>query len=300
MKRLTTRLADRCQDALASLAMLALMSGCMLALGGCGSVPAQPAAKADNSTDIRGALLVIRLSERLEPPATVQVEVAPAAGGPLTSLSARRQQSVPGARADYFVALALAPQAYLITAIREGSTNPNAPGETLAAPNLPFEVKPGVPAYLGRLVLTPDAAISGSLDAQDHYDEDTLFFRTALPALRELAIPRDVLVLANAPRAPSGRQLSMDTMDASATTSTLRGPARDAFLKYMKTKAPRAFAINEADNRSFAYFSGERAVERALKECSRRAGAGVACRLYAVDDTVVSSFTTADGAGKPP
>ncbi len=292
-------LLDRSRTVAASLG-LALLCG----LGGCAGMPGKPgAANAASAGEISGGLLVVRLTDRLQPPSSVQVEVALEGERSTTTVSARRQQSVPGSYSDYFVALALPPQRYLITAVRDasasGSTASGEPAGLLAKLTLPFEVKAGAPAYLGRLVLGLDAASGSSgIGSQDQFDEDTLFFRSALPALRKVSIRRDVIssasiagsgALTQARMNQGTRQLSMDALTPDATLGLSRS-ARDAFTKFLRMKSPRAFAINDADTRSFAYFSGDQSVDRAMRECTRLAS-GMPCRLLAVDDTLMSSLS---------
>lgn len=276
----------------------------MVLLCGCSALPEKKGA----SGELTGALLAVRLTERLETPAALQVEVALVADGASTSITARRRQSVPGRYADYLVALALPPQNYVLTAMRDAAVPADDPAGKLATITLPFEVKAGGPAYLGRLVVSPAGpAAAARIEVQDEYEEDTVLFRSAIGALRSASIARDVIpnrslvaAAASAPRsapaAPSGSLastaspallLTVDTIAADADAAFTR-PARSAFAKFLRLKPPRAFAIGDADARVHAYAAGSGAVERAMRDCTRLA-AGAACHLFAVDDTLLSS-----------
>ncbi len=277
-------------------------------LGGC-ALPKAAQKPAETHT---GALLVVRLADRLETPSSVQVEVSLLREGSTALISAQRHHSVPGRHADYLVALALPAQRYVITALREPAQSADGPGAVLAVMSVPFEVKNGGPAYLGRLVVAPDTARTGAgVQAQDHFDDDTLLFRSAVTALRGVPIERAVIpsgVLASAVASPrpaagalvkangngngrgntviGGRELSVDVIGSGAEAA-LAPSARDAFARFLRLKAPRAFAVAGSDARAFAYSGGSGAVERAMRECSRLA-AGRSCRLFAVDDTLMA------------
>jgi hypothetical protein len=265
-------------------------------LAGCASM----ADKKALTGELSGALLVVRLADRLESPAALTVEVALLREGGATSFTARRQQSVPGRYADYLLALALPPQRYVLTGIRDADTAAAEPASLQVSVTVPFEVKPGAPMYLGRLVLAPASAGGPAIEAQDHYDEDTLLFRSAVAALRGATIDRNVIangVLSSAttsaatpsaprPGAPTARQLTAEVIGPDADAQFTRA-ARDAFAKFLRLQAPRAFAIGNADARFYAYSMGTGAVERAMRDCARQAP-GRSCRLFAVDDTILS------------
>jgi hypothetical protein len=256
------------------------------------------------ANETSGALLVVRLVDRLEPPAAVQVDVGLLREGSTTSVTARRQQSVPGRFADYLVALALPPQRYVITAIRDAGLPAADPAALLLTATVPFEVKPGAPMYLGRLVIAPAVAGGAAIEARDHYEEDTLLFRSAVAALRGLTIGRSIianssLASASTPATASAspaankaapglaaRRMTADMISPDADAAFTQ-PARDAFAKFLRLRAPRAFAIGDDNARSYAYFEGAGAVERAMRECARQAQQRP-CRLFAVDDTLLS------------
>lgn len=267
----------------------------LLVLAGCASPPPAADAKAAPvPAPLHGALLVVRLSSLLEPPAAVHVDVALQGQPGVTSVSGRVQQSVPGQYADYLVALALPPDRYLLTGIRDADSKTPDAQRSLATINVPFEVTATGPVYLGRLVLARGAA--ASVTVEDHFDEDTVQFRSAIGALKTATIGRSII----APEALVGSSVSPDPNAVpppppgsalkvapvtEAAAEGLAPQAKAAFAKFMLVKLPRAFAIGTAG--SFGYARGANAVDRALRACARRSG-GEPCRLFAVDETLIT------------
>ncbi len=265
----------------------------LVLLAGCASPPqAAPPAK----PPLHGALLVVRLAGLLEPPAAVRIDIALQGQPAGTSVAGRLQQGVPGQYADYLVALALPPDRYVMTAVRNAVSPPSGkePSQALATMNVPFEVKPSDPVYLGRLVLVPGAA---SVVVQDHFDEDTVLFRLAINDLRTADIGRDIIpaeALAGSvvapdpavpPPPPAGSALKVAPVTEAASESLTSPSARTAFKDFLLLKSPRAFATSEGGD--YGYARGASAVDRALRSCARRSK-DETCRLFVVDETLIT------------
>jgi hypothetical protein len=96
-----------------------------------------------------------------------------------------------------------------------------------------------------------------------------------------------------APGVPSGEYVKAAPL-ASDAGHDLSPQARKAFAKFKSMKQPRAFAVGPAD--AFGAVSlGEGVVARALAACEAKRqprGSPPACRLYAVDDTLMSELVT--------
>lgn len=248
---------------------------------------------------LTGALIVMRLQNRLEFPSAVSVEIASEADGSISAVTGRRQQSVPGRYADYLLALALPPERYSITAIRAAGQTAEAPSELLASMMIPFEVKLSDPAYLGRLVMASEPMTNVfNIEVQDHFDEDVLLFRSALAPLRTATIARSLIATSSlASVKVSGRQeakvqsiqLGVDAV-SNDSLDLLAPKARPAFTRFLTMKLPRAFAVSNAGDA--ASRSGEGAQERALRDCAKL-GNEKSCRIFAVDNTMITKATCA-------
>jgi dienelactone hydrolase len=104
--------------------------------------------------------------------------------------------------------------------------------------------------------------------------------------LAELGLPyrkvHDIALAEHAavPPAPSTHA----SLAEAAAVPGLRGAGLEGYAQFLASARPRAFAI--AEDGTWAWYSGTAdAMARALAYCAERAGE--ACRLYAVDDTVV-------------
>jgi len=268
--------------ACALVALASLLAGC-----------AAPVKKVEEPA-LTGALIVVRLQNRLEFPSAVAVEFGTEANGSLSAVTGRRQQSIPGRYADYLVALALPPQRYSIAAIRAIGKTSEEPSELLASMTIPFEVKPSNPAYLGRLVIAPEPQTKVvNIEIQDHFDEDVLLFRSALTQLRTATIDKSVVapsalaaikVSARQDEKAHPVQLGVDAISSEGLL-LLAPKARPAFARFLALKVPRVFAMSSTGNSALA--SGEGAMERALSNCAKRAGEK-SCRIFAVDNTLVT------------
>ena len=242
---------------------------------------------------LTGALVVVRIQNRLEFPPAVAVEVVSEADGSLTAVSGRRQQSIPGQYADYLLAIALPPQRYSITAIKTIGKTAEESSELLSSTTIPFDVKPSNPVYLGRLVIAAKQATSVvDIDVQDHVDEDVLLFRSVLAPLRTVTIDKSIvasLALASVKvnsrqeETPHPVQLAVDTVNRE-TESLLPIKARPAFKRFLALELPRALAVDNAGGSSLR--SGNGAMQLAMRGCAKRAD-DKSCRIFAVDNTLV-------------
>jgi hypothetical protein len=260
-------------------------------LFGCVSVPS-----GSQKYAMSGAVMVVRLQNRLDPPATILVDVAAKSDGKVVSITGKRQQSVPGKYADYLIALALPLQEYTLDSLRDGSVPQNDSSGLLARLNVPIDIKSSEPVYLGRFVVSLAVfAENADFNIQDHFEEDTVTFRSALAPLRNASIGRDVITAQTLIKAKltlqvdslqNQLQLEANPIDEQAI-SFLTPQTRGAFTRFLAFRLPRAFAINDAGKAGLA--SGVGAVERAMKDCSNSVG-GKTCRIFAVDNTYLTSI----------
>lgn len=256
-------------------------------------------------------MLAVRLLDRFEAPAEVVLDILPSGQAQAVAISGRLQQSIPGQFADYLLALALPAGSYRIKALRDAGLPAADRNALLAALDAPLEVADRDPGYLGRLSLRVGTGRASRQDIaiEDHYDDDTLFFRAALPDLRNVRIGRALLpadALLPAPgeatateSGPPGR-MEVDLIAADSTAQLVE-PARGAFSRYLKLPLPRAFATNETG--AYGHASGRDAVSGALRLCAKQSK-GQACRLFAVDQTLLSATSckatmAASAAGAP-
>ncbi len=249
---------------------------------------------------LNGGLLVVRLQNRLEAPTSLVIEVASRQGGESAAFNGTLHRSLPGHYADYLFALALPPGEYALAAVHETSIS----GGVLATLAAAIKIGDGPPGYLGRLVIAVDPGGGASgLRIDDRYDDDTLLFRTTIDRLKSVEIGRNVIsaqaldALAQ-PGTASGNGGRIDlTLVADGAEAQLPAASRAAFAKFLRSKAPRAFATSETGQ--FGSATGANAVDRALRNCAKQAGAR-GCRLVAVDDTLIapgSCRATLAGAG---
>lgn len=257
-----------------------------------------------------GALMSVRLLDRFEPPAAVVVELLPQGQTQLSRVSGRLQQSIPGQFADYLVALALPPGSYRVQGVRDGRLPASDPDSMLAVLDAPLELGERDPVYLGQMLIRAGAssrAAGQGIRIEDRYDDDIVAFRAAVPQLRDVSIGRALLQpapTAGASSATKGDIGATGRMEverlALENVSLLREPARQAFTRFLKLPAPRAFAIS--DSGAHGQATGRSAVTEALRLCSRQAR-GQPCRLFAVDQTMLSAAsctaTSAAGSGPP-
>ena len=265
-----------------SILLTALLAGC-----------AAPS-KMTKAPVLTGALVVVRLENRLEFPPAVTIEVVSEVDGSLTAVAGRRQQSIPGQYADYLLAIALPPQRYSITAIKTIGKTAGESFELLSSTKIPFDVKPSNPVYLGRLVIAAKQVTNVvDIDVQDHVDEDVLLFRSVLAPLRTATIDKSIVaslaiasVKVNLRQEETSHlpvQLAVDTVNREAE-SLLPTKARPAFKRFLALNLPRALAVDNAGGSSLR--SGNGAMQLAMRGCVKRAN-DKSCRIFAVDNTLV-------------
>jgi hypothetical protein len=147
------------------------------------------------------------------------------------------------------------------------------------------------------------------ITANNEVKDDVVTLHTLWPDLRKrrlvTRLPQRMVVLGPdstlasgievrfpAPGAPSGEYVTAAPLAADAGL-TLSAPLQKEFAKFMRMKLPRAFAVGPAD--VFGVASGQEVVARALATCTIKRDPRLkdsACRLYAVDDTVMSAPVT--------
>ena len=179
-------------------------------------------------------------------------------------------------------------------------------------PQMTFEVRARTTDYLGHIeVKTPAGTDSVSRQTSvviaDAYESDLPNFIHDWPALRGHAVARrapkgitaisaparESAALQPAPGAgtqPSGQSGATARLDATAAAG-LPSQARAAFHSFLKSGYPRAFAVTDAGFTGIAV-GGVQVIDRALRKCRLAAPAPEKppCRLFAVDDTLISSM----------
>jgi hypothetical protein len=216
---------------------------------------------------------------------------------------------VPGHYTSFLVRLELPAGAHKVsrlTAMVKGEASA-APIEI--EPDLSFEVRANAADYLGRIeVSSPSKAV-----LTDAYQSDFPELARAWPALRKQKVgrraPPGEVVLALEPstaRVPSAAAAEPPIrLDASAVAH-LPKSARRAFESFLKSGYPRAFAV-AASGESGRASGGNNVIGRALANCRRGQAETrqteprpadarqpearkVRCRLFALDDTLLSSL----------
>ena len=285
---------------------LAISAIILLALLACQSLPATKvaaSAKAPITEPLTGGLMVVRLLNRADPPGSIALSFSVANLTAHLSVSARLQRHVPGQYADYFVPLSLPVGGYVLTHLRSTATN-SAKDEILANLDIPWVVDQPNPVYLGRILvpMSNSVPLIGNGNIEDHFDEDRAAIQALLPELRNATITPFLLsqrlqlrmekLLASA---LAGTVMNVVEAD-NAATSELAEPARSAYLRYLRLKAPRAFAAS-ADG-AYGFASGSKAVAKSLTLCVRQSNAlrqqvgssaVSACELMSVDNTWVTN-----------
>jgi hypothetical protein len=174
--------------------------------------------------------------------------------------------------------------------------------------DMAFQVRAGVVDYLGSIELSRPAAESPGytgIALTDRYKEDRPRIIRAWPALRSRTLqrrkPSAIQLVANAappepPQKPAQGQYMPPVQLDDAAAQMLPAKARSAFKVFLKTKPPRAFAF--AGSGGFGSASGgENVVGRALQNCRRASLTKQDCKLFVLDDTLVSAI---DLSLKPP
>jgi hypothetical protein len=144
------------------------------------------------------------------------------------------------------------------------------------------------------------------LSVADAYYDDLPGLIQTWPALRRISVarraPRAVTAIAAQPGADAAREIELSRrarslaesaaatrLDASAAAG-LPARARAAFHTFLRGSYPRAFAVATSGQTGMA-IGGASVIERALRNCRHeQSGKKSTCRLFAVDDTLVSSL----------
>jgi cytochrome c len=304
----------------------------LMSLAACGNLPTHQSTNAGSSstpstpstTSLTGGILTVRLKNALDPPASIFLSVGMAGTLDKAQFEGKLTRNFlgnfPDRYADYLVVLSLLPNRYVLESLRAlvGSKEVN------QALSLPFTVVQGSPNYLGRLVLTLNIASEetrvGIEGIENHLEEDTVVFRSALKNLKNIKDFPDIssALIQISPtgvlhgNAPSGlkwattsaafsptlnpsKQVNFELLTPSAS-SLLASTDRSAFRKFLRVAPPRAFATNHSG--AWGWASGVNSVPRALTHCSKRLGPANLkannnlnvnkCQLFAVDEMLIN------------
>jgi hypothetical protein len=210
---------------------------------------------------------------------------------------------IPGHYTAFLVRIELAPGPHYLTRLA-GVVGAGTIGSRFDVDtHMPFEVKAGSHDYLGHLELSdpgPAAVTRGAprLVIGDAYDDDLPNLVHAWPALRghvsRRAGTQGIVTVAarpgNSARGIEERNLEVAAkLDASACDD-LAPPARATCRNFLKSDYPRALAVSGGGETGLAV-GGKDVIARALQRCRRMSpGNTRACRLFAVDDTLMSSL----------
>ena len=223
-----------------------------------------------------GAMFVVRVMSR-QPVETLSVQVSEVGKAEaLASVNGILHARSAGRSADFLFPIPLAPGRFKVS------------HDDAAFPPflVSFEVLPGQPVYVGRLVMHQDRSRPPALE--DRFSEDVLMFREAVSQLRAVnigaqlgSLSTEPLVDLGAPPAPV--QNSVEVVPVSeALVNEVPLAAREAFKRYLKLGGARAFVFN--DDGLFGMASGKNVVERAMQDCTKQ-GPKRPCRLFAVDQS---------------
>jgi hypothetical protein len=213
-------------------------------------------------------------------------------------------------RAEFLVRLDLTPGHYRMSSLagvmRSGGDDLRFDMQT----DMPFEVRGSFTDYLGRVELTHPAVETAADPARialvDAYQADRTRFIRSWPALRSKILQRrkpQSIALLTQPKPVEvkqrgqGQYLPPTRLDRTAEP-TLPAAARAAFRDFLKSQSPRAFAVSGSGGFGSAS-GGENVVQRALSSCERSSKAKRDCRLFALDDTLVSSIDLSQKPAAP-
>ncbi|MES2888916.1 MAG: hypothetical protein V4739_13020 [Pseudomonadota bacterium] len=234
-----------------------------------------------------GAMLMVRLLTKQEPVDGVILQVtAVGQTEPMATVTGMLYSRSGGRSADYLFPIPLPPGRYTLT-----------PDNTLAPFHLEVDVPKGPPVYVGRLLLPQDRSRAPVLE--EHQAEDVPMFRNLVAQLRTVDIGLrlgELKRLENAAPTPTTSTVMEVVPVSEALASELPPAARSGFLRYLKLRTPRAFAVNDLG--MFAQATGKNVVERALQECNKQ-DAQRGCRLFSVDQTA-TLWRNAQGSSASP
>ncbi len=237
-----------------------------------------------------GAMVVVRLLTRQEPPDSLVLQVTrEGQAEPMAAVNGLLYSRIGGRSADYLVAIPLPAGRYVVAP--EGGS-----AASMAAFQLAIEVPAGPPVYVGRLLVPQDRSRAPALE--ERFADDMPMFRDAIASLRMADIHLRMGTLRQERPADAAAGSSMEVVPVSEALAVHLPPAaRAGFARYMKLRSPRAFAVSE--DGVFSMASGSRGVvERAMQECAKLSPKRP-CRLFAVDQTA-TLWRACGAAGSAP
>jgi hypothetical protein len=214
--------------------------------------------------------------------------------------------AIAGHDARFLVKLDLPPGRHRLTRLSGITPGGLAAPELDVDPDMAFQASPNATDYLGHIELSP--AVAGNRAAPEAtrvvianaYDEELPGFVKTWPTLRSRAIgrraPQATTAVVSRPHlqestAGNGKEVPAVRLDAAAA-SALPLKARAAFEIFLQSRYPRAFAI-ASSGQTGAATGGRNVIARSLEHCNRAAsfaGRRSSCRLFALDDTLISSL----------
>jgi hypothetical protein len=232
---------------------------------------------------------------------------------------------VPGHYTTFLVRLDLPAEHYRLSRLSVIANDGMPMPQFDLAPRMAFDLRNGTADYIGHIELTVSrsaaepVAASARIVIADAYDEELPYFAHAWPSLSAHAIrrraPRGATAIAAQPLTqqsesgsspPAAAAQAVARLDERAA-SGLPPRAQAAFRSFLRGSYPRAFAVSVAGYTGTAS-GGRDVIGRALDNCkraqrielARRAGAAANCRLFALDNTLLSSVNGAESARSLP
>jgi hypothetical protein len=258
-----------------------------------------------------GALLSITLSGESAPdrePAglIVDVDVESKRGTTSRAFAFAPNSSIPGRYTTFLARLDLPIGHYRITRLSATTAFDMPIPQFNAAPDLVFDVRTKAIDYIGHLevsitrVAGSSAPTARRVVVADAYEEELPNFVHAWPDLRKRPVGRRALPAISAQVPVQDAQPPTPPVEIAAPLNTgsaagLAPKAQLAFERFLASGYPRAFAV-AASGYSGMAVGGVDVIHRALADCMRaqRSPRQGSCRLFALDDTLVSSL---HGAG---
>ena len=253
-----------------------------------------------------GVLLSITLSGESAPdhePAglIVDIDVESKRGTTGRAFAFAPNSSIPGRYTTFLARLDLPMGRYRITRLSATTAFDMPIPQFNATPDMAFDVRTKAIDYIGHLEVSTTRVAGGSAPTArrvvvaDAYEEELPNFVHAWPDLRKRPVGRRVLPAISAqapvqdpqPRAPAAE---IATPLNTGSAAGLAPKAQLAFERFLQSGYPRAFAV-AASGISGMAVGGFDVIHRALADCMRaqRNPRPGSCRLFALDDTLVSS-----------
>jgi hypothetical protein len=245
----------------------------------------------------------------------VSIESKQGRGGGQFAFTANSQ--LPGYYTTFLARLDLPPGRYRLSRLSATTANGATTSQFDVSLGMLFDVRSRSPEYIGHIELTDAHTAGASAVATtraviaDAYDSELPSFLHAWPSLRGREIERRALatitaipvrLAERAERAPIPSPESRFPVEpAPAASSAARLELRDAqglppqalraFESFLHSGYPRAFTLAASGDTGMAV-GGQDVIGRAMSDCKRaQPGARKAsCRLFALDDTLVSSI----------